>query len=100
MPGERQCRCVVWIISFALETHCDPRVLLDDNKSVSKCSTKTDVAGLQQIYVIWYSFCILGKSFAAPFEVQQLPFRWIVFDFKEQKIIAFEEKLLKGLSPF
>ena len=73
MQGERQCRCVMWI-SLALQIHCDPRVLLGDNKSVSKGSMKTDDRGLQQLYVIWCSFCYLGKHFAKPFEVKQLLF--------------------------
>ena len=34
---------------------------------------ETDDRGFQKIYVIWYSFCILGKSFARPFEINQIP---------------------------
>ena len=86
-----QGRCVMWIIALALQINCDPMVLLGDSKLVSK--------GLQQLYVSWCSFCILAKTFASPFEVQQLPFPWFVFDFKQQKMIEFEEKLVKGLSP-
>ena len=78
-----QGRCVMWIISLALQIHCDPMVLLGDSKVVSKGSMKTDDGGLHQLYVIWCSFCILAKPFASPFEVQQLPFPWFVFDFKQ-----------------
>ena len=73
MQGEGQCRYVVWIISLALQIHWDPRVLLGDNKLVSMGSMKRDDGGLQQLYVIWCSFYILGKSFARPFEVKRLP---------------------------
>ena len=100
MQGEQQCRCVVWILSLALQIHCDLKVLLGDNKLVWKGSVKTDDGGLQQLYVIWCRFCILGNIFTALFEVQQLLFPWFVFDFKQYKMIEFEEKLLKGLSPF
>ena len=73
MQGEGQCRYVVWIISLALQIHWDPRVLLGDNKLVSKGSMKRGDGGLQQLYV---------------------------FDFKQLKMIEFEENFLKGLSPF
>ena len=73
MQGEGECRYVVWIISLALQIHWDPRVLLGDNKLVSKGSMKRGDGGLQQLYV---------------------------FDFKQLKMIEFEENFLKGLSPF
>ena len=73
MQVEGQCRYVVWIISLALQIHWDPRVLLGDNKLVSKGSMKRGDGGLQQLYV---------------------------FDFKQLKMIEFEENFLKGLSPF
>ena len=69
-----QGRCVVWILSWALQIHCNPRVPLGANQLVSKGGMETDDTVLQKIYLIWYSFCILGKSFARPFEVNQLPF--------------------------
>ena len=42
--------------------HCNPRVPLAANKLVSEDWTKTDHRLLQKIYVIWYSFWILGAS--------------------------------------
>ena len=95
-----QCRCVVWIISSALQIHCNPRVLLGDNKLVSNGSIKTDHRGLQELYLISCNFCILVKSFPTSFELKQLPFPWSVFDLKQWKMIEFEDKFLKGLSPF
>ena len=74
LQGERQCRCVVWIINWALQIHCNPRVPLGANQLVSKGGMETDDTVLQKMYLIWYSFRIVGKSFARPFEVKQLPF--------------------------
>ena len=79
MQGKQECRCVVWIINGALEVHCNQRVDLGAKKLVSEDWTKRDYRGLQGIYGIWYTFCILGKSFARPFEVNQLPVSWSCF---------------------
>ena len=38
---------------------------------------------LQKIYVIWYSFCILGKSFPRRFEVKELPLPWSCSSYDE-----------------
>ena len=62
MQSKRQGRCAVWIISCPLQIHCNPRVPLGANKLVSKGWMETDDRGLQKIYIIWYSFCILGNS--------------------------------------
>ena len=74
LQGERQCRCVVWIINWALQIHCNPRVPLGCIKLVSKDWTKADHGVLQKICVMWCSFCILGKSCATPFKVKKFPF--------------------------
>ena len=74
MQGKLQGRCFVWISSWALQIHCNRRVPLGANHLVSKVSVEIDDTVLQRIYVIWCRFCILGKSFARPFEVKQLPF--------------------------
>ena len=110
MQGKPQCRCVVWIINWALQIHCNPRVPLCAIKLVSEDWTKRDHRGLKRIYGIWYSFCILGKSFARPFEVKQLPVPWSYFSLDENhlvlisnnewKMIEFEENFFKGISPF
>ena len=63
MQGKRQCRCVVWIINWALQVHCKPRVPLGAIKLFSEDWTKRDHRGLQRIYGILYSFFILGKRF-------------------------------------
>ena len=73
MQCKLQGRCVVWISSWALQIHCNPRVPLGTNQLVSKGWFEIDDIVLQKIYVIWYRFCIVGKSFARPFEVKQLP---------------------------
>ena len=44
------------------------------NKLVLKDRMERDDRGIQKICVIWYSFCILGRSSARLFEVKQLPF--------------------------
>ena len=79
LQGKLQCRCVLWIINWALQMHFNPRAPLGANKLVSEDWTKRDHTGLQRIYVIWYSFCILGKIFARPFELKQLPFAGFCF---------------------
>ena len=63
----------MWISSWALQIHCNPRVPLGANHLVSKGWIEIDDTVLQKIYVIWYSFCILDKSFARTFEVKQFP---------------------------
>ena len=73
ITAPQKCRRVVWINSWALQIHCNPRVSLGSNKLVLKGWMKRDHRGLQKIYVMWYSFCILGESFAIHFEVNQLP---------------------------
>ena len=55
--------------NWALEILYKPRVSPGANKLVSKRWLKRDHRGLQKIYVIWYSFCVLGESFARPFEI-------------------------------
>ena len=87
MQGKWQCRCVVWIINWALQIHCNPRVPLGAIKLVSEDWTKRDHRGLKRIYGIWYSFCILGKSFARPFEGKQIAVLWSCFFYDE--IICF-----------
>ena len=71
MQRKQQGRCVVWISSWALKTHCIAKVSLGANELVSKGWIEIDDTVLQKIYVIWYSFCILDKSFARTFEVKQ-----------------------------
>ena len=93
-----------------LKTHCNAKVSLGANELVSKGWIEIDDTVLQKIYVIWYSFCILGKSFARLFEVKQLPLPWSYFSLDENhlvlisnnewKMIEFEENFLKGISPF
>ena len=70
--AKRWRRCAVWIINWALEIHCNPKVSLGANKLVSEDSTKRNHRGWQRIYAIWYSFCILGENFARPFELKQI----------------------------
>ena len=70
MEGKQQCRWVSWIINWALQIHCKVRVHLGANKLLSEVWTKRDHRGLQRIYAILYSSCILGKGFARPFEVK------------------------------
>ena len=69
-----QRRCVVWRINWSLQIHCNSRIPLGANKLVSKGWMKRDRRGLQKIFSISYSFCVLGKRFARRFEVKQLPF--------------------------
>ena len=69
-PVQFQGRCVVWIIGWTLQIHCNPRVPLGANQLVSKGGMETDDTVLQKIYLIWYSFCTMGKSFARLFEVK------------------------------
>ena len=59
-----------------MHIHCNPRVVFHGNQLVSKGWMKTDHRVLQKIYLIWYNFCILRKSFSRQFEVNQLSFRW------------------------
>ena len=87
MQGKLQGRCVVWISSWDLQIRCNPRVSLGTNKMVSKGWTEIDATVLQKIYVIWYRFCILGKSFARPFDFKQLLFPDPLFP--KMKVICF-----------
>ena len=93
MQAKRQYRWVVWIINWALQIHCNPRVPLHANKLVSEDWTKRDHRRLQRIYGIWYSFC---KSFARPFEVNQLPFASSCFSWDKYHLflISNNEKWL------
>ena len=74
LEGKRKCRCVVWIIKWALQIQCNLRVPFGANKVISEDWRKRDHRGIQRIYGSWYSFFILGKNFARPFELKQLPF--------------------------
>ena len=74
LQGKQQGRCVVWIISWALQIHSNTGVPHGTNQLVQKGWIEADDTALQKIYEIWYSFCILGKSSARPFEVKQLHF--------------------------
>ena len=74
LQGKRKCRCIVSIINWDLQIHCNPRVPLGGNKFVSEDWTNRDYRGIQRIYGTSYSFCILGKNFARSFELKQLPF--------------------------
>ena len=109
MQSKRQCRRIFWIHNWALQIHCNPMVLLDANKLVLKGWMKNSHRGLQKIYVLWYSFYVLSESFARTFQYKQLFFPWImvflrrksfVFDLKRWKLIEFEERFLRDLSPF
>ena len=109
LQGQRQFRYVVWIINWALQMHCNARVPLASNKLVSQDLTKTDHRVLHKIYVIWYSFWILGTSFARLFEIKQFHFPWscfflieklFIFHSKQWKMIESEENFLKGTPPF
>ena len=55
---------------------------------------ETDNRVLQKIYVIWYGFCILCKSFPTPFKVKQLPSPWCCFFSDENHLflISNDEK--------
>ena len=69
MQGKRQGRCVMWIINWALPIHCNTRAPLVANTLVSEDWMERDDRGLQKLFVLLCSFCILRKSFARPFEL-------------------------------
>ena len=69
-----QCRHIGWLKNRALQIHCNLTPLLGTNKLVSKAWKKRDHRGLQKVYVIWYSFCVLDESFARTFVYKQLLF--------------------------
>ena len=94
MEGKQQGRCVVWITSWALQIHCNPRVSLGANQLVSKGWIEIDCTVLQKIYVIWYRFCILGKSFARPFDIKESIFLDPVL--AKMKIICFWFQTMKN----
>ena len=94
MEGKQQGRCVVWITSWALQIHCNPRVSLGSNQLVSKGWIEIDYTVLQKTYVIWYRFCILGKCFARSFEVKQPLFPDP--GFPKMKIICFWFQAMKN----
>ena len=110
MQGKRQFRCVIWIINWALQIHCNPKVLLAANKLVSEDWTKTDHRVLQKIYVIWYSFWILGTSLVLLDFLKLSNFLSLDLVFPKAKMIYFWfqtmkndwvwRKFLKGISPF
>ena len=62
-----------WLVGLCQYT-VNVMVPVGANKLVLKDRMERDDRGIQKICVIWYSFCILGKSSARPFEVKQLPF--------------------------
>ena len=104
MQGKCQGRCGIWIISWALQIHSNTRIPLGSNKFVSKGWMETDDRRLHNIYVIWYSFFILGQSFARPFEVKQLPFtpscslkdeNHLVLILNEEKWLCLKKSLWK-----
>ena len=74
--------------------HCNPRISLGANQLVSKGRIEIDATLLQKIYVIWYRFCILGKSFARPFDFKQLLFPDLVSP--KTKIICFWFQTMKN----
>ena len=86
----------MWITSWALQIHCKRRVSLGANQLVSKGWIEIDCTVLQKIYVIWYRFCILGKSFARSFEVNQLLFPFFYPVFTKMKIICFWFQTMKS----
>ena len=94
MQGKLQGRCVVWIHSWALRIHCNPRVPLGANHLISKGWIEIGDTLLQRIYVIWYRFCILGKRFARPFEVKETSFprSYFCYDEKHLFLISNNEK--------
>ena len=94
MQGKLQGRCVVWISSWALQIHCNPRVPFGTNQLVSKGWFQIDDTVLQKIYVIWYRFCILGKSFARPFDIKESIFLDPVL--AKMKIICFWFQTMKN----
>ena len=72
--NKQQWRHIASVNSWALQNLCNPRVPIGANKMVSKGWMKKDHRRLQKIYVIWYSFSVLGERFARPFEYKQLLF--------------------------
>ena len=64
------------------------------NHLVSKVWIEIDDTVLQRIYVIWYRFCILGKSFARPFDFKQLLFPDPLFP--KMKVICFWFQTMKN----
>ena len=56
LQGNLQGRCVVWIGSWALRIHCNPRAPLSANHLISKGWIEIGNTVLQRIYVIWYRF--------------------------------------------
>ena len=96
MQGKLPGRCVVWISSWALQIHCNPRVPLGANQLVSKGWIEIDDTLLQRIYWIQYRFCILGKRFARPFEVRGPSFPGSCFSLDEKRLflISNNEKWL------
>ena len=96
MEGKRQCSCVVWIINWALQIHCNPRVPLGANKLVSEDWTKTDHRVLQKIYVIWYSFWILGTSLVLLDFLKLSNFLSLDLVFPKAKMIYFWFQTMKN----
>ena len=94
MKGKQQCRRVVWINNWALLIHCNPKIPRGANKLVSKGWMKREHRRLQKIYGIWYSFCLLGESFARIFEYKQLLFlgSWSFLDEHHLLFISNDEK--------
>ena len=86
LQGKLQGRCVVWIRSWALRIHGNCRTSLGANHLISKGWIEIDDTVLQKMYVIWYKFITLGKSFARPFEVEQLPFHGSCFSWDERHL--------------
>ena len=96
MQGKRQFRCVIWIINWALQIHCNPKVLLAANKLVSEDWTKTDHRVLQKIYVIWYSFWILGTSLVLLDFLKLSNFLSLDLVFPKAKMIYFWFQTMKN----
>ena len=96
MQGKRQFRCVIWIINWALQIHCNPKVLLAANKLVSEDWTKTDHRVLQKIYVIWYSSWILGTSLVLLDFLKLSNFLSLDPVFSKTKIIYFWFQTMKN----
>ena len=84
----------MWLNSWALQIHCKRRVSLGANQLVSKDWIEIDYTVLQKRCVVWYRFCILGKSSARPFEVNKLLFPDPVFP--KMKIICFWFQMMKN----
>ena len=94
MQGKLQGRCGVWRSSWAQQIHCNPSASLGANQLVSKGRIETHATVLQKIYVIWYRFCILGKSFARPFDIKESIFLDPVL--AKMKIICFWFQTMKN----